>query len=345
MSVAVPAVHRARRVPHAAGISRNHRPGSWGGAGTGLTSNTHWPQPSACGLPLPGAAPRRSSAPASGALALRRRASGAFSRPCRPLTSPAAAGHPRPLGSGRAAAGPPSWPHPASTAQRTSGTGAICSICRLPTLIPVATARSLVPARRRPSRPHISAGRCNRQQYPLVGRFSTWSRNSVPAPFTPVRYAFRRTLTTPSVVTRARHDHAPHASVGPRPRRSPPAPGGQQQPARPGRAAPPRAATPGPAAKQQLDLRQRHRRPRNGQLGEPPATAPAPPAPHPPKPPAHPALATSSTRGFPSHGPDLHFRTIRELKPRYSRPCRVDGLSPPADAADRSLLCPSGWLC
>ena len=69
-------------------------------------------------------------------------------------------------------------------------------------LTPVAASTSSRACSYEPDRLAISARRCSCQEYPHGGRFSTASRgNSDGTPFTPARYAIRRTLTAPSVVT------------------------------------------------------------------------------------------------------------------------------------------------
>jgi len=81
----------------------------------------------------------------------------------------------------------------------------ICSSCRLPIPTPAAASTNSCACSYDTARQNISASRCNAQEYPSGGRFSTASRgNSDPAPLTPDRYAIRRTITSPSRVTTGR---------------------------------------------------------------------------------------------------------------------------------------------
>ncbi len=64
----------------------------------------------------------------------------------------------------------------------------ICSSCRLPMLTPVAASTNSCPCSYDTDRQYISASRCNCQEYPSGGKFSTASRgNSDNTPLTPDR--------------------------------------------------------------------------------------------------------------------------------------------------------------
>jgi hypothetical protein len=170
------------------------------------TSNTH-PVPAIRLWPF-SPVPRRLSKLRTrfpGALVRRRRASG---RIATPLPSAGIASGGRPSVGFSPVPGTTAWSRFWSWQNSSAAAAAaavICPSCRLPMLIPAAASTSSCAWPQEPDRLNISARRCNRQEYPSGGKFSTASRgNSDPAPLTPDRYAIRRTLTSPSVVTTAR---------------------------------------------------------------------------------------------------------------------------------------------